>query len=49
MDTTYKLNMEGYKVLILGIHDRDHKFQAISFIITLHERHGVYEFALKSI
>lgn len=49
MDTTYNLNRDGYKLLVTGIHDRDHNFYPATFTITYKENSNAYLFTLKSI
>ena len=41
--------LNGYKLIIVGLHDHDHKFHPVSFTIVLHENTEAYIFVFASL
>ena len=49
LDGTYKLNILGYPLLIVGTQDLNHKFRLIRMAISKHEREKDYKFLLEGL
>lgn len=49
VDTTYKITVLGYPLLIVGTQDIEHKFRPIGMAIAKHEREQDYVFLLRSL
>lgn len=49
IDATYKLNWNGYPLIIMGTTDMQKRFHPLFFVCTSHEETKDYEFAFKSL